>query len=225
MQTSQSESANQPAAMDIAAVDHGSAAVATATAALGSLPQTREIPSPGLPRSKSRTPDRGRAPSCHVISFSPSKMAGAEYARKRRAASLTQTLSPRAPLRPLSPPPASGHAGSARPGAADATAALSAAVLQMQQRLEEMNHEKVLFEAKLLRRLDDYKEFAGKSTKVTVDLACQDVLSGIEAEFTRPERFKAHLRGRNEPIFESIFDELYQARINNINAKIEELLA
>ena len=223
MQTSQSESANQPAAMDIAAVDHGSAAVATATAALGSLPQTREIPSPGRPRSKSRTPDRGRAPSCHVISFSPSKMAGAEYARKRRAASLTQTLSPRAPLRPLSPPPASGHAGSARPSAADATAALSAAVLQMQQRLEEMNHEKVLFEANLLKRLDDYKEFAGKSTKVTIDLACQDVLNGIEAEFTRPERFKAHLRGRDEPIFESLFDELYQARINNINVKIEEL--
>ena len=93
----------------------------------------------------------------------------------------------------------------------------------MQQRLEEMNHEKVLFEAKLLRRLDDYKEFAGKSTKVTIDLACQDVLNGIEAEFTRPERFMAHLRGRNEPIFESLFDELYQARINNINVKIEEL--
>ena len=86
-----------------------------------------------------------------------------------------------------------------------------------------MNRDKIRFETNILKRLDEYKDFTVKSAKVLVDTSCRDVVSGIEAEFVMPERFKAHLVGKSEPIFAALFEEIYVPKATIVNEKIEEM--
>ena len=194
-------------------------------------PGTLSSPSPGAAaanqrvRSNSRTPDRGRTPDRNraassgafsVIALSPTMTSGVEIAKKRRAAS-------HAPTSPSGPPPATSRteaSGAARHETADNTAVLSATVLKLQQMVDDMGRDKIRFEADLLKRLDEYKDFAIKSAKILVDASCRDIVSGIEAEIVMPERFKAHLVGRSEPIFAALFDDLYVPKVAIVDQKI-----
>ena len=89
--------------------------------------------------------------------------------------------------------------------------------------MDEMSRDKIRFETDMLKRLDEYKNFAVKSAKVLVDTSCRDVVSGIEAEFVMPERFTAHLVGKSEPIFAALFEEMYIHKATLVNEKIEEV--
>ena len=96
-------------------------------------------------------------------------------------------------------------------------------MLKLQQMVDDMGRDKIRFEADMLKRLDEYKDFTIKSAKVLVDASCRDVVSGIEAEIVMPERFKAHLVGRSEPIFAALFEEIYVPKVAIVNEKIQEM--
>ena len=231
MSTSAPEAANHPPATNIAADDHGSAAVVRdfrppTTAAPGTLASPGASAADIRVRSSSRTPERGRTPSrgraasqgaVQIVAMSPAAIYNAEADKKRRATSAAPPSPPSAPkYRP-------GGAGAARPGGADAASALAATVLQLQQQIEEMKRDKIRFETDILKRLNEHKDFTVKTTKALIDASCQDVVSGIEAEFTMPERFKAHLVGKSEPIFGALFEDFYHIKGLDLNVKIEEL--
>ena len=96
-------------------------------------------------------------------------------------------------------------------------------VAKLQQQVDALNRDKLRFEVDVLKRLEENKEFAAKSTKVLIDASCRDVIAGIEAEFSMSDRLKAHLIGRNEPVFEALFNEFHDPKMATLNTKIEEL--
>ena len=54
---------------------------------------------------------------------------------------------------------------------------------KLQQQVDALNRDKLRFEVDILKRLEENKEFAAKSTKALVDASCRDVIARIEAEF------------------------------------------
>ena len=180
-----------------------------------------------------------------VVTIASPIIATEEAAKKRRASSLTTptttTFNSGKPSRPLPRDPlamrqqeagqspsslpvpeeepgprrrAASHA-EPRAGTAETTANLLGMVSKLQQQLTESAKRMILFEADILKRLDENKEFAAKSTRALVDESCRSVVAGIEAEFSMSDRLKAHLIGRNEPVFETLFNQFHDPKLQD----------
>ena len=215
MATSVEVATTHPPPMEISGDAHGSAAVVPTTAAPG---VHHPIP-PGATaantrvRSNSRTPERGRTSSrsaLQVVAMSPPTAPTEEAAKKRRASSMAP------PTTPTTPP---------RANASESNAKLLGMVAKLQQQIDALNRDKLRFESDVLKRMEEHKEFAAKSTRAFIGESCRDVLAGIEAEFSIGDRLKAHLIGRNEPVFETLFNQFHDPKMAALDIKIDELQA
>ena len=196
--------------MDLPAVLHGSAAVVAITAA----PEMHRHLSPGATaantrvRSSSRTPERGRATSGsnpQVMALSPPTGHTEETAKKRRASSAAPPTTPTSPHR--------------------TSEKLLGTVTKLQQQVDAILREKLRFETDVLKRMDEYKEFASKTTKAFIGETCRDLLAGIDAEFVIGDRLKAHLIGRDGPVFETLFNQFHDPKAAAMDNKIDEIKA
>ena len=91
---------------------------------------------------------------------------------------------------------------------AEATANLLKMVVQIQQQLAEGAQRQILFEADVLKRIDEAKTFSIQSAKKLLDDPYDRILHGIDVEFKEGERLKIHFRGHDAPVIEAILDEL-----------------
>ena len=98
-------------------------------------------------------------------------------------------------------------------------------VTKLQQQVDTILREKIRFEADVLKRMDEYKEFASKTTKAFIGETCRDLLAGIEAEFVIGDRLKAHLIGRDGPVFETLFNQFHDPKAAAMDNKIDEIKA
>ena len=73
--------------------------------------------------------------------------------------------------------------------------------------------------------MDEYKEFASKTTKAFIGETCRDLLAGIEAEFVIGDRLNAHLIGRDGPVFETLFNQFHDPKAAAMDNKIDEIKA
>ena len=92
-----------------------------------------------------------------------------------------------------------------RAAPAEATANLLKMVVKIQQQLAEGAQRQILFEADVLKRIDEAKTFSIQSAKRLVDDSYDRILHGIEAEFKESERLKVHLRGHDATVFGAIW--------------------